>query len=623
MTALAASTLPTFQPFTHLDADVKEDLSLDLGPCTLILGPSRSYKTAILDAIRLALTGRHRIGPHPSDLIGLAASKSKGITVSLQGPSGFANFVLRVRDGAPREVQWPDDFEGDLKKLTADDLRRVVPSEAVKDILGMGDARSREVVLKRWGPKEGVSMLPEHINADQLELWETARKAVLAEHGDDASAATVLAGIGAWMRKAAGGKTKVANKLDVDITAARRSMAEQGAGGENLEELKTLREKALKWERSELDRKRADTLRTDKTEAEKAVATLESKVAASKLQGVAQAKALEEATKAAQAKLGELTEKLQTDRAGEAFGVRLLGFVTPALATKKGCPICLSPHSAALEMQASKFSERLEARRQAIRVLEVQLDAAKAAVSAAVRAEKDGAAAASQATYAANEDLGMARATLASVTARLQEIDRATGEKYVGPSSVELSARVTKIEASAGAKSTVATNARQLDKLRLEVANAKILEKEAVFLAEGALKAAAVAASAAITRYMPAGLRCEAQVDGTKWDWCSVGLDNVPHKDGAASGGEWSALALALPIAWTEGAPLRVPIYDDTDLGCLDADQIVSFLEKLRDARQRGEITQVFVACNRPGELKGRVPSGWHVLERGPKQLVI
>jgi hypothetical protein len=94
--------------------------------------------------------------------------------------------------------------------------------------------------------------------------------------------------------------------------------------------------------------------------------------------------------------------------------------------------------------------------------------------------------------------------------------------------------------------------------------------------------------------------------------WGVLGRDGTPHGRGVASGSEWSSLAVALACAWTEGAPLRVLLLDDGDLGRFDPTHLAAFLSAVKGAVEAGRLTQAIVAWSRPNEI----PSGWMKIER-------
>ena len=97
-------TTPTMQAFTRLSANVKARIDIDLAPCTAIVGPNKSFKTGILDTVRLALTGKHPIGGHPADLAELLAPSTGDIMrAMLTGPSGIAKFAQDIPGGKGRK----------------------------------------------------------------------------------------------------------------------------------------------------------------------------------------------------------------------------------------------------------------------------------------------------------------------------------------------------------------------------------------------------------------------------------------------------------------------------------------------------------------------------------------
>ena len=602
-----------FSAFTHLEANVKEPLRLGLGACTLILGKNRVYKTAILDAIRLALTGKHPIGHNPSDLLELAANPKEGISISLQGPSLVAEFELSVQGEAAKKPDWY--FDGPMKGLlTKEEKENILPPESVKELLSYGHKRSVEAVLKRFGPKSQALPQPPGLDEIQLGLWHQGVLSAQEEYGKEAPAATILAGIAAWMRRAQRSKSSEANDLEEKVATARKVLNEEAAGSENLDALKRQREQAMAWERSAMDRQRMKQLEVELVPLR---AHLEEALTKKDVAEVSHKTRLEELIRARDTALDVVTahqKDLQKQQEGLFFGTKLVDIFAKQLDTNK-CPFC-STQGVNIRHHHQEFTEKVEARRKSIEATMHSMSEATSAHNRAAQAvaleER------SKELFDINDTIGVLKGQISTSEARIEEIARRLAAPYGGPPSSELSASIERIEIASRARGALEEDAARFRRLKKESEDAKTLAKEAMLLAEGALKQAAQLAADTITKYMPAGLKAHAKVDEKSWEWCAIGMDGRAHREHGASGSEWMSLALALPVAWTEGNPLRVAMYDDKDLGTFDKEALVKFLAALRAAVERGDLTQVFVVWNRPEELAPADLVGWTVLQRDP-----
>jgi hypothetical protein len=151
----------TIPAFTHIKSNVKRDISAGLGACTAIIGANRSGKTAILDSIRLALTGKHPIGAKANALMQLRnEDQVGGLSISLQGEKGFAEFSV-----TGSKIQ--HNFSGEVSSI---DANKIMPSAPISDIL-TGAARGKEALFERFGEKLDLSVTPVGLNDLQKSLW--------------------------------------------------------------------------------------------------------------------------------------------------------------------------------------------------------------------------------------------------------------------------------------------------------------------------------------------------------------------------------------------------------------------------------------------------------------------
>lgn len=99
----------------------------------------------------------------------------------------------------------------------------------------------------------------------------------------------------------------------------------------------------------------------------------------------------------------------------------------------------------------------------------------------------------------------------------------------------------------------------------------------------------------------------KARLDAETCEWSVLDAGGVWRTPGSMCQTDETALILGLSCAWTRGAPFRVAVFDDRDMIGLSARGLQEFFAACAAAVARGDLTQVFVVCNRPEE----VPSSW------------
>ena len=122
-------------------------------------------------------------------------------------------------------------------------------------------------------------------------------------------------------------------------------------------------------------------------------------------------------------------------------------------------------------------------------------------------------------------------------------------------------------------------------------------------------------AEASVNKWMPKGFKAALVLENAdgkpECRWEVYGTDGRAHPRGAASGAEWSALAVAVACAWSEGSPIRILLIDDADLTGFSAENVRNLLEGVSKAVSDGRLTQALVAWSRPEEIPSE---GWTVV---------
>ena len=117
--------------FRRIVSNVKgRDMDIPLAACTAIVSErNRAGKTAVLDAIRLALTGKHPIGPDAVDLAGLTADASLPFA-TLSGDAATTNFAFPDGKKTPALT-----VGGEFMTLPTAEAGKLLPMVANRDLL--------------------------------------------------------------------------------------------------------------------------------------------------------------------------------------------------------------------------------------------------------------------------------------------------------------------------------------------------------------------------------------------------------------------------------------------------------------------------------------------------------
>ena len=568
--------------FTHLTANVKDHISCGLAPCTAVVGPARSYKTAVLDAVRLALTGKHTKLSNPVDLEKLRAAVDRvaglPMQVSLQGPHGFAEWTLPMEGGVAKKPSAPR-FTSKLGDLVPEAEReRIMPVAPVKDLL-TGESKGREATIARFG--QNVTMeAPPGLTVVEKVGWE---EGVVGVRGEmvGASAAEVLAGLESWFRreKLAAGRDRDA--MGKTIEAQKAKLA--GAGGvEVLDTLKKQLGQAVAYEAVAPKRERLRALAGEQQAMGVRVATYEKDVATF------------EARKklAGSMEVGKQRELL-------VVGRWLLDAIKKAIG--KGnvdCPCCKQT------WDIKKATDR-----------EAEVATMVATRAASVAAAGGGLESEERGLMARRHELAKEKARVDSAMVEVGAVVKAMSDApatWKGPDSGTLRAQIAGLEGLGKLRDRLDSDVELRAKHESRVTLMKGLEGKAADRLREKLVEVKAEAESVVNRYMPAGYKAVLALDGRTAQWSVVGEDGVAHEQGVMCGSEMGTLMVALGIAWTEGAPLRVMLLDDPDLGLLAADCVPAVLRVVEGAVRSGVLTQAIVALSRAGE----VPDGWTTLSR-------
>lgn len=608
ITAPAQATGPDGY-FARISSNVKGGVALPLSPCTAIVSHrNRAGKTAVLDSVRLALTGQHPIGPHAADLAGLCRDGELP-RATLTGAQASAEFFFPEGKRTPEH-----DVSGALEALTPGQLANLLPLSSLGDLLRLGASKAREELFRRFGGTV-VSLTPPDVLDDaQKALWTAA----LTSSEGDAVARLTQAGtylrsekraVSAQLKSLDDEKDRLAGatgdgvvvtddmvqRAEAELDAIRAWEQAQAlrlkrdAQALLLDEAITTfqalvapdsREQFDSWWKLHIDSSLTH-LRAEGDRAKAAVAQAERQLDVLK-QVVAARKASIEAEQcvccAAEANPQAMRHLLATgEDLLQKASQRLLGDAQGKLDT-------LRREYVARQQQLNQERE------EALRTWEYAATMYRAAAS----------------------DVKVLSAEVAQLDSLLKSIGAAQAPARVRAVVEEDLAR---FRAALGGKDGFARINASLRSLQSRQSDIKAVEVVVDQALARLVKSVKDTAETAVNAWLPQGFKAVLALEDTDGKptcrWEVVGTDGRPHPRGAASGAEWSALAVAIACAWTEGAPIRVLLLDDTDIAGFSADNVRSLLGMVAKAVSEGRLTQALVAWSRPEEVPA---DGWTVV---------
>lgn len=603
VTAPATPSTGILPAFNRIDTNVKAGAAADLSPLVAIVGNNKAGKTSIIDAMRLAINGRHPVGVHMSDLLELAPNGSDKIEVSLLSPVGSVFFT--AEKGKPIQHE----FHGALKVLDNDTVRvHALPSLLMRSFIS-GDSKARQHIFARFGGGAAAGgLIPEGLNPEQTALWHTGwseSAAVVTKKNPAPTDDLILTELVGWMRRA---KLEAGRRIKSDETRVEELEAQaSNAGAEQLPALEELYTQALAAEAQSgshelLERKRGLLAQVNQQARDFIDRQPEFDALIESINTTVQQ---------AQARIAELEAQKPDNVSGRRIErlrvvIELLDAALQAGHTV--CPVCVA--GADLAARKAFYEQRLA---QAEKSQEGYL---KATTEIAGCQELIRTAEADVKRHTANREANRASIKNAAATlkAEIADLEAVVRQPYTGPSSTVLKQQIDAIRVAVAVQDQIADVKKTIRQTKTMQETAKRLEGEADDILQALVRRISTSVETAVNKYMPTGFVAKLDMSDGGCEWKAIGGDGRAHNRHTMSGAEMSTLLIALALAWTDGAPLRVLLLDDADVGPFHSTpaNLRALLQRLSDAVAAGQLSQVVVAGIREDE----VPTGWQVIKR-------
>lgn len=605
-----AEDRPDLAPFEKVSSNVKGFKGeIGVAPCTAFVGENETGKTAVLDAVRLALLGKH-----PAGLSELIPEKAESLFALVQGPAGSSTFSVGKSQLKSKKLD-PPTRKGKLGEYTDEDLYHVMPTVSIGDMLeGWGATRTRAAVVTRFVSLKGVPT-PEGMGDAQSALWAAALEELTKgkDEEEEADPTEVLAELRKWMHSLQLKKSKEKKHLEGQIEELRKIVREEAAGDELIPGLETQKEAAQKWEAQAQTR---EALKLTQSSFENL--KVEAVDLNERTKGLEEQKAKLDALEARIAEVVATSREVAEDQKAEATKLaekltrgKVVKGILDAMVEHEvaQCPVCFHTSSVShIQHRASQMAQLVDERQQDHASAQADHQATLAAI-----AERDAEVLRAKQAYEASvrsleNEKTQLRNRAGQMKARLDALQSAVIDvEYIGPSSAEIKEQIEALRNADAQKRQLEDLAKQLAQAKTTHEAATSLKGEAQRLLQETIKQISSTAEETVNKYMPEGFEAKLDLEGNGCEWRAVSRrDGRPHGK-SASGAQKCALVIALALAWTEDAPMRILLVDDKELHGFSKANVLAFLTMVKARVDAGDLTQAFVAWSRPNEI----PEDW------------
>lgn len=587
--------------------------TVKLGLCTAFVSPfNRVGKTAMLDAFRLGLTGKHPVGPHAADL----ASLSHGAMpmVVLDGKKFHASF--HFPEGRRTAEHVVSGFSGDI---SSGQLEQLLPLLRVEELLSLGSAKAREVIFNRFGDAESAKTIqPLGLTPGAQKLYDMMLKQIESEM-PGADLVVQLSEAGGYLRST---KTGLSAKEKTLREAAGRAQESMLVAGPPSDDLLTAVERKLQAKRA------AAGHETFVKSFEAAKARLQSAYDAWKAipeplpEAEAQAlwKAKEESRLAVlgglETRLGEAATAHQKAR-DVLVALTNIDEIRAALTVGTPCPVCLTNVSHRPD-DTGALRKQVEAvvgqRKAVLDGLKIEMLTLVDEGTAARRKEEQEYQTLMWRKQNAWQAVVIERDNVERIKSSL---DASAAEGLSVTETIpELEAQLRQLHQAKLAASNASAYNSELQDIVLQQTFVKEVDQAVAQMLARLLNSVKARAEAAVNAWMPKGFTAalrlaDADNKAVCW-WEVIGKDGEAHPLGAMSGAERGALSVALACAWPKNDDsMKVVLLDDMNLAGFNPENLRLTLDMLREKAEAGALSQVIVAWSRPDEIP---TTGWTVV---------
>lgn len=592
-------------PFTEATTSIKGPRrTVELGPCTAFVGPNMSGKSAWLETVRLAITGKHPVGRAKAALVKLTLPNMPLVT-EVTGPDAAAHFNIDVsKRGTVKGVD--TNVSGALAMLSPAEREALFPTITLRELLTYGNKRAKEALFQRFGSMPQV-LTPDGLTEEQQQIWEDA---IDATKGQDA--VDVLAKMGSAFRSMILTVGRDVNSLDAQIKEARMEMREIVEASNSLAELEALHDKAVAWEtRTDPSVELAEQtalLAQYETEVQECIEE-QKQYDAQAPEREAEMQTLQQELDVVNYEISQI-EAATAPAATRVARTKMLAEIAADMVQHNvnTCPVC--SHGTNAQQLKTDLDARKVTRENDYASQVTELDSLRRRSSAL--AGRISSASGTHRTVEQSLRTKAARAQnnalhcQAAISALRNVV---SVEEYEGPSSAQIKQQMAELRKIDAKRIRISQDATRISALKARREAIKTCAREAEELLEMLLQTVATAAEDCVNRNLSEGF--EAQLDLDKMMWLIKDSSGEFREPALQSGAMEAELAKALMLGWSEGAPIRIPLIDDEDLKGLDTANARGFMQKLYDLQQAGELTQVFVATNRVED----VPEGYNIID--------
>jgi len=617
--------------FDRLNANVKVPITAELGPLNIFVGGNRKGKSAGIEAVRLAWTGKLPGLVHGKDVVEFTPDGVKHLSTELSNGAHTAAYSAE----AGKKLPGAPTFSPDLAQRVSG-YEHVLPSVSLRDLLSKSAEKARETIMTRFGGLKTIPV-PKALDEQQLNLWCEAIAAVagvqslvsadalIASAIEQKPAAEILAGMQGWFDRAQRAANTEANGKERDLETA-RDIAFDLAGVELLPELEAQRDKARAFEQQASNRASlvvAEQQMADiQPRAEAIIAECEAAEAdLTRLQeardraGVVAEKILADAQQMLD-EAAEEQDKYQRALDAHALLERVMGQPDPAATPCPFCATCGIDWTARIaQVQALVAIRKNNAEASAYNA-DVKRKEAQTAVDESAQLV----ATAQQRVATAQHDRAKLKTEAHRVEASIDALRGALGDMadYAGPASAEIETQIGQLRNAEASRMNLERMETDVRVLRRRADTAKTLKTEAKKAMTAALRKTKKRAETAVNKYMPDGFAARLALSDKQCEWRIVGDDDRAHSRHTMCGSEKASIIVALALAWTEDAPTRMLLLDDEDLAMLEPDNLQAMLQQIEARVADGTVDQVFAAwpAARIDHVED-IPASWNVIRVG------